>query len=65
MMVKAIEADDEGNIKYIETKNWEEVRAIAIDNDKCIRCGNCFKACPVDCISISKFESGLLEKLNK
>ena len=55
-MVKDIEVHDDGNITYHETGNWSETQAIAIDNDQCIRCGNCFRACPVDCISISKYE---------
>ncbi len=49
-MAKNIEVTEDGNLNYIETKNWSEVEAITIDNDKCIR------ACPVDCISISKYK---------
>ena len=55
-MAKNIEVTEDGNLNYIETKNWSEVEAITIDNDKCIRCGNCVRACPVDCISISKYK---------
>jgi ferredoxin len=55
-MAKDIEVTGNGNLNYIETKNWSEVEAITIDNDKCIRCGNCVRACPVDCISISKYK---------
>ena len=46
-MIKEIKHHENGDIEYIETKNWDEVQAIAIDNDKCIRCGNCIKACPM------------------
>jgi formate dehydrogenase major subunit len=55
-MAKDIEVTEDGNLNYIETKNWSEMEAITIDNDKCIRCGNCVRACPVDCISISKYK---------
>ncbi len=61
-MAKDVEVTEDGNLNYIETKNWNEVEAITIDNDKCIRCGNCVRACPVDCISISKYKLETIEK---
>ncbi|WP_130471508.1 FAD-dependent oxidoreductase [Candidatus Magnetaquicoccus inordinatus] len=41
-----------GNLQ--ETKEWNRVAAIWIDNNECIRCGACFKVCPVACISITR-----------
>jgi formate dehydrogenase major subunit len=39
-----------------EAKEWNQVGAIWIDNNECIRCGACFRACPVNCISITRNE---------
>ena len=55
-LAKDIKVTEDGNIFYEPTKKWSEVEAITIDNDECIRCGNCLKACPVNCISVSKYE---------
>lgn len=41
---------------YEETTAWNRVVSITIDNDVCIRCGQCYDACPMDCISVTKTE---------
>jgi glutamate synthase (NADPH/NADH) small chain len=41
---------------FVETSNWRNVNAVVIDNARCIRCGECVRVCPVDCISVSKVE---------
>ncbi len=48
--------------RLVETKSWREVNAIVIDNARCIRCGECVRVCPVNCISVSKVE--LVEKMD-
>ena len=35
---------------------WDQVGAIWIDNNECIRCGACYMVCPTKCISITKNE---------
>ena len=40
----------------VETSSWQDVNAIVIDNSRCIRCGECLRICPVDCISVTKVE---------
>lgn len=42
--------------KLIETREWNKIGAIWIDNNECIRCGACYNVCPVKCISISRCE---------
>ena len=56
-LVRGVEINEDGAYgKLLETKEWNQVGAIWIDNNECIRCGQCFKACPVQCISISRCE---------
>ncbi|MCC6880422.1 MAG: FAD-dependent oxidoreductase, partial [Rhodocyclaceae bacterium] len=56
-LVRGVEVNDDGAYgKLLETKEWNQVGAIWIDNNECIRCGQCFKACPVQCISITRCE---------
>ena len=56
-LVKGVEMTPEGGLgKLQETAQWNQVAAIWIDNNECIRCGQCYSACPVRCISISRCE---------
>ena len=56
-LVRGVEVNDDGSYgKLLETREWNQVGAIWIDNNECIRCGQCFKACPVQCISITRCE---------
>ena len=55
-LARDVRVGEDGDLRYEETTLWSEVEAITIDNNECIRCGNCVRACPVDCISVSKYE---------
>jgi NADPH-dependent glutamate synthase beta subunit-like oxidoreductase/ferredoxin len=56
-MVETIPVNADGTYgRYVETGQWDRVVSIAIDNDACIRCGQCYAVCPMDCISVTKTE---------
>ena len=56
-LVNAITINDDGAVTgYEETTVWQDVNAVIIDNSRCIRCGECLRVCPVECISVTKVE---------
>ena len=56
-MVETIPVNADGTYgRYVETGQWDRVVSITIDNDVCIRCGQCHDVCPMDCISVTKTE---------
>ncbi|MEE9609756.1 MAG: FAD-dependent oxidoreductase [Desulfatiglandales bacterium] len=56
-MVEEIKTNEPGAITgFVETNHWKDINAIVIDNSRCIRCGECLRVCPVDCISVTKVE---------
>ena len=56
-LVQGVEMEADGSCgKLKEAKEWNQVGAIWIDNNECIRCGACFKVCPVKCIIITRNE---------
>ncbi|MBM3299225.1 MAG: FAD-dependent oxidoreductase, partial [Deltaproteobacteria bacterium] len=56
-LVAEVITDEDGAITgFVETTRWEDVNAVVIDNSRCIRCGECLRVCPVDCISVSKVQ---------
>ena len=56
-LVEEVKTNEDGAIiGFVETSNWQNVNAVVIDNARCIRCGECMRVCPVDCISVSRVE---------
>ncbi|MCP5087424.1 MAG: FAD-dependent oxidoreductase [Rhodobacteraceae bacterium] len=54
-MVEGIAINEDGTYgELLETGEWDQVGAIWIDNNECIRCGACFNVCPTKCITITR-----------
>jgi len=65
LMLKSIEHDDEGRaISWESTDYVREMNLIWINQDECIRCGACLKACPVDAINLQKVSLCTEPKIN-
>jgi formate dehydrogenase major subunit len=56
-LVEGVDIREDGTYGELwETRKWDEVGAIWIDNNECIRCGACVMVCPTNCISITRNE---------
>ena len=56
-MIDHVEMKKDGSYGALaETRDWSAVKAISIDNERCIRCGACLDICPTKCISVTKVE---------
>ncbi|MDP6490911.1 MAG: FAD-dependent oxidoreductase [Kiritimatiellia bacterium] len=57
LRVKELKYDDEGRIvDWEEATGTDDTNLIWINQEDCIRCGACLRACPVDAISLQKVD---------
>ena len=55
LMLKELNHDSEGRIvSWSAVESMRDMKMIWINQDECIRCGACIKACPVDAINLQK-----------
>jgi glutamate synthase (NADPH) small chain len=45
---------ENGTSNITKTKKWNKTAAIVIDSERCIRCGECLKICPTQCINVTQ-----------
>ncbi|MBN1879017.1 FAD-dependent oxidoreductase [bacterium] len=38
------------------TAQWSRTAGVVIDSDRCIRCGECYRVCPMQCIHVTRVE---------
>jgi formate dehydrogenase major subunit len=63
-LVKRVVTGESGTVSgFEETTSWRDVNAVVIDNSRCIRCGECVRVCPMDCISVTRVE--LTERIHR
>jgi ferredoxin len=56
-LVSGVDIKEDGSYGELrESSQWDQIGAIWIDNNECIRCGACYMVCPTKCISITKNE---------
>lgn len=53
-----------GEEQLVKTSKWNKTAAIVIDSERCIRCGECLRICPTQCIHVTRigFENTILNE---